>query len=87
MYALRCRCLWAFFQQSDQSILYYTREERVLFRYGFSELAFRSMTMEMVKIVRYVRCGMRRARGTYKGKLKTAGNSTVANGMINSRLD
>jgi hypothetical protein len=53
----------------------------------FSKMALKSMRMERVKSVKYVRCGMTSVKGTNKGKRSSMGSRTVKIGIDNSKFD
>ena len=50
-------------------------------------MALKSVRMESVKSVRYVRWGMISSKGTDRGKLRNAGSRTVRTGTDNIRFD
>lgn len=50
-------------------------------------MVFRSVRIEIVKIVRYMRWGIMSSGGTCKGMLKSVGSRTVAVGMASIRFD
>ena len=53
----------------------------------FSKMALKSMRMERVKSVKYVRCGTTSSKGTDKGKLSSVGSRTVKIGIDRSKFD
>ena len=58
-----------------------------MFCYVFFKMVFRSVRMEMVKMVKYMRCGIMSSGGTCKGTLKSVGSRTVTVGRVSIRFD
>jgi len=50
-------------------------------------MVIKSLRMEMVKIVRYVRCGIMSSGGMCQGKPKSVGNRSAAAGRVKIRFD
>jgi len=55
--------------------------------YVFFKMVIKSLRMEMVKIVRYVRCGIMSSGGMCQGKPKSVGNRSAAAGRVKIRFD
>jgi len=55
--------------------------------FDFSKIALKSMKMERVKSVKYIRCGMTSSKGTDNGKLSNVGSRTVKIGIDSNMFE